>query len=107
MYHVDIAVDLPVVRRDNRGTGRQQLVPNGVHIGISPSGMGLSSCWPGLKKVYIMRSAIRTLGVGALALLLAPLGIAQTQGSTTQDSSSSAQTSQTSPSSQSSQDSSN
>ena len=41
-----------------------------------------------------MRSAIKFLGVSALALMLAPLGIAQSQGSTTQDSSSSAQTSQ-------------
>ncbi len=41
-----------------------------------------------------MRSAIRFLGVGALSLMLAPLGVAQSQGSSTQDSSSSAQTSQ-------------
>ncbi len=41
----------------------------------------------GLKKVYIMGYAIRLLGVGALAVMLAPLGIAQSQGSSTQGSS--------------------
>ena len=41
----------------------------------------------GLKKVYIMCSAIRFLGVSALALALMPLGIAQSQGSSTQGSS--------------------
>jgi beta-barrel assembly-enhancing protease len=47
-----------------------------------------------------MRSAIKFVSFGALALMLAPLGIAQTQGSSTQDSSSSAQTSQPSQSTQ-------
>ncbi len=41
----------------------------------------------GLKKVYIMRSAIRLFSVGALALLLTSLGVAQNQGSSTQGSS--------------------
>ncbi len=50
-------------------------------------GIGLSPCRQGLKKVYTMRSAIRILGIGALALTLAPLGIAQSQGSSTQGSS--------------------
>src|ERR1700689_1062298 len=41
------------------------------------------------KKVYIMRSALRFLSFGALALMLAPLGVAQNQGSSTSGSNSS------------------
>jgi hypothetical protein len=41
----------------------------------------------GLKKVYIMRSAIRFLSVGALALLLTSPGFSQSQGSSPQGSS--------------------
>ena len=52
----------------------------------------MSSEGQGLKKVYTMRSATKFLSVSALALMLAPLGIAQNQGSSTQGSSS--QTSQ-------------
>ena len=39
-----------------------------------------------LKKVYIMRSALRFLSVGTLALMLAPLGVAQNQGTPAQGS---------------------
>ena len=35
------------------------------------------------KKVYIMRSALRFFGFGALALMLVPFGVAQNQGSST------------------------
>ena len=51
---------------------------------------------PSLKKVYIMRSALGFLSVGTLALMLAPLGVAQSQSTPTQGSNSPSTTDQTS-----------
>ncbi len=52
--------------------------------------------YPGQKKVFIMRSAVRFSLISLLALMLVPLGIAQNQGSSGQGSSTQASTSQSS-----------
>jgi beta-barrel assembly-enhancing protease len=76
-------------------------------FGFIPDTQRLGACGLSAKKVYIMRSALRFFSVSALAAILAPLGVAQSQSSPTQGSSPPASTAPSSTTQDSSTQSSN